>query len=635
LTAYYLLNSVVIGGPKLVKAGTLISTPTPVSAADVAGIEAAGGQLWPATDTVVAAAAVIAQKYNVRGDGEKAGSVMFAAALQSLAGGSGGGGGGGGGVIGTTTIGTSLFGEAGSDWGAVPAGQTATVFLLSLPQLQLGEQITIACLVDVQSVAPAQAISGATNASPIVCTMPSTAAYQTGSMANIAGGLGNTAVNGPQTVTVLTPTTLSLNGTTGNGAYSGGAVLNPLDFGHFERRATFRNMYGVVLNAQGGTTDTDLTNPGGPFNNVFPSLVGTVAKLSVVGNTVQVIVTAPTNTPVRAAVSVSYVRRPLSGPLGSAPVVTTTTAATGPSAGGTPLVLRGEFFTGTTQVTVCGVPASFSFVDDATLSVTTNQYVGLGGVGDIVVTNANGSGTLLASFAYVPDSFAIFGAVSHVWKGSALTQSAGVVTGCGDQNVANPIVATVTGAPAYNASSATWTPAQPSATLVSTHPDTFTMAAVPVGAGNSLFGWVIDKQVETATHSASLVITIYSFFGLLMNSSGQYEAYAGGRAAAVQAAVITGQKHLKTLFSDALGVGSGGQSSAAIDNDAAVTVAGTNSTATPATTTVYFGGSGPGTFPYSGEVVEWGLCPFASGTSPSGAQLAALHAYATRICGTP
>lgn len=72
------------------------------------------------------------------------------------------------------------------------------------------------------SICSAFDITGATNASPIVIT--STFAPPTGTKMTITGITGNTKANGTWTVTNITPTTFSLDGTTGNATYiSGGS----------------------------------------------------------------------------------------------------------------------------------------------------------------------------------------------------------------------------------------------------------------------------------------------------------------------------------------------------------------------------------------------------------------------------
>lgn len=69
------------------------------------------------------------------------------------------------------------------------------------------------------------AITGATNASPIVLT---SAAHglTTGTRVTVSGVLGNTAANGTFTVTRVDADTFSLDGSTGNGSYTSGGTWN-------------------------------------------------------------------------------------------------------------------------------------------------------------------------------------------------------------------------------------------------------------------------------------------------------------------------------------------------------------------------------------------------------------------------
>lgn len=66
--------------------------------------------------------------------------------------------------------------------------------------------------------------------SPIVVTTTSTHALFTGQQVNISGVLGNLAANGTFQITVLSTTTFSLNGTTGNGSYTGGGTIATTPF---------------------------------------------------------------------------------------------------------------------------------------------------------------------------------------------------------------------------------------------------------------------------------------------------------------------------------------------------------------------------------------------------------------------
>jgi len=78
------------------------------------------------------------------------------------------------------------------------------------------------------STAPTGSITAASNTSPIVITSPNNG-LSTGDVVTIGGVLGNTAVNATYsnptwTITVLTPNTFSLNGSMGNGTYTGGGT---------------------------------------------------------------------------------------------------------------------------------------------------------------------------------------------------------------------------------------------------------------------------------------------------------------------------------------------------------------------------------------------------------------------------
>lgn len=66
-------------------------------------------------------------------------------------------------------------------------------------------------------------ITAASNASPIVITCASHG-LSTGRKVHVKSVAGNTAANGNWTITVLTSSTFSLNGSTGNSAYTSGGI---------------------------------------------------------------------------------------------------------------------------------------------------------------------------------------------------------------------------------------------------------------------------------------------------------------------------------------------------------------------------------------------------------------------------
>jgi hypothetical protein len=89
-------------------------------------------------------------------------------------------------------------------------------------------------------------VTGATNANPIVITTAAVHGYATGDRIIIDGVGGNTAANGSWAITVLSTTTFSLDGSTGNGAYtSGGIATNRSPFNGM-------NIYLNPLVARGG-----------------------------------------------------------------------------------------------------------------------------------------------------------------------------------------------------------------------------------------------------------------------------------------------------------------------------------------------------------------------------------------------
>lgn len=72
-------------------------------------------------------------------------------------------------------------------------------------------------------------VSGASNASPIELATPIPHGFETGDRVSVKGVLGNTAANGWWTITVRTPSTFTLDGSSGNGAWAGGGSIFPAD----------------------------------------------------------------------------------------------------------------------------------------------------------------------------------------------------------------------------------------------------------------------------------------------------------------------------------------------------------------------------------------------------------------------
>jgi hypothetical protein len=72
---------------------------------------------------------------------------------------------------------------------------------------------------------PALTVAGATNASPIAIFVAAPQYLQTGMQVSISGVLGNTAANGTFTITAVKPSMFTLNGSTGNGLWTGGGIV--------------------------------------------------------------------------------------------------------------------------------------------------------------------------------------------------------------------------------------------------------------------------------------------------------------------------------------------------------------------------------------------------------------------------
>lgn len=122
--------------------------------------------------------------------------------------------------------------------GFVPLGDTFTIYTLvvtsagvpinsdSLPTYRVyGPDGVLPTQVGSLAKADSAAITGATNASPIVITSADHG-LTTGTRVTISGVGGNTAANSTFVVTYIDADTFSLDGSTGNGAYTSGGNWN-------------------------------------------------------------------------------------------------------------------------------------------------------------------------------------------------------------------------------------------------------------------------------------------------------------------------------------------------------------------------------------------------------------------------
>lgn len=82
------------------------------------------------------------------------------------------------------------------------------------------------------------------------------------------------------------------------------------------------------------------------------------------------------------------------------PTVSSVSPNSGPATGGTAVTISGAYFTSTTGLTFGGTPASFTLVNDTTITATTPPHKS--GAVDIKVTSAGGTGTGAGLFTYQP-----------------------------------------------------------------------------------------------------------------------------------------------------------------------------------------------------------------------------------------
>jgi hypothetical protein len=77
-------------------------------------------------------------------------------------------------------------------------------------------------------------ITAATNASPIAITTSTAHGFLTGQLVNVSGVTGNTAANGTWFITVTGPTTFTLTGSAGNGAYTSGGIVTAANVYYYD-----------------------------------------------------------------------------------------------------------------------------------------------------------------------------------------------------------------------------------------------------------------------------------------------------------------------------------------------------------------------------------------------------------------
>ncbi len=126
-----------------------------------------------------------------------------------------------------------------------------------------------------------QNITSATNATPIVVTVPSHG-YQTGDIVNVVGVSGNTAANAKWQITVMDSDNFSLNGSAGNAGASLSACASTGPYGYTSGSCVQR-MDINFINANGNPyTGASITLLGNKFDE--PVVLRRAARITSIGN---------------------------------------------------------------------------------------------------------------------------------------------------------------------------------------------------------------------------------------------------------------------------------------------------------------------------------------------------------------
>jgi hypothetical protein len=117
-------------------------------------------------------------------------------------------------------------------------------------------------------------ITGASNAAPIAITTAVPSGLQTGATVSISGALGNSAANGTFAITVTGLTSFTLDGSTGNGAWSSGGTITVTAYD----ATTIQTIFVTALGAATGTA-ANVVNPVLLKTGILPLSPNTIALL--------------------------------------------------------------------------------------------------------------------------------------------------------------------------------------------------------------------------------------------------------------------------------------------------------------------------------------------------------------------
>jgi hypothetical protein len=399
--------------------------------------------------------------------------------------------------------------------------------------------------------------------------------------------------------------------------------------GRIARMIQVQNVSGVITTPNGGTSDSNITPD--TANAMATSLTGVVGAIVISAATLLVQVTNPTGAQIWARCDVSVSRGLLPG-TGPIPVVSSTSVASGPGAGGTNGALTGLHFTGASSVTLFGVAATFSVISDTQINFTSGPFFGVPGAGDIVVTNLNGPGSLVGGWTYTSTQLTpltIFGASLQGWyPNSNIQHSGAAITGWNDgtSNAENLTVGSGL-ATGYVASSTHITPNGPAVTFNGSS-DYLTKASFVWGAATNpnTFVYIICRSTATAGQYVGKAGD-----GIDFVISANNPVLGGPLGALTNSATVQNNLQIVWAYWDGLSVGGSNVEFVTVNNGTPATRSGTNGINCVKTATLNLGGT---TQHFGGEIYEMGVVEAPTG-GPTANQLSLLHSYAQITYGTP
>ncbi|HET6503335.1 MAG TPA: IPT/TIG domain-containing protein [Amycolatopsis sp.] len=187
------------------------------------------------------------------------------------------------------------------------------------------------------------------------------------------------------------------NGVVGVALTTPGGTSAPVNF--FYVTPPTKSALSVTSGPTSGGTSTTIT--GTNLANASSVTIGGAAATITANNAGSITVTTPTGTAGNASVVVTTPGGTTDGltfTYVGAPTVSAVSPTTGSTNGGDTITITGTGFTGTTEVTFGGTPASFGVLNDGQLAVLTPANAA--GTVDVAVTTAGGTATAAGAYTY-------------------------------------------------------------------------------------------------------------------------------------------------------------------------------------------------------------------------------------------